>query len=1398
MLRWDKVLCVVGVLVGVSVSAAAQSHVTLPLRVDFVHDPAAFPPSFFNEGCFENTNPTTAQGYTAMLPDQIQDPATPTAPYFGWGTEATSEAWKIFPADVTALEVWNCLLALELQPLAGINSLPPGKASPDHDADYAQVVNGHRWHSSEKVFTAFVAPGTGKVLVRLLIGRSDTEVHAIRVLAGTQGSCGGTVTYDSVLEEVFPDPDEQWGDGIWTRTMLQKASLTQSVGGWRSLWFTMDPLCEGADERVQFQILSAEPHTSVAALEIFPYQAADMPPIYFDKQNLSSPLAINTAYSSWVGSDQTHVLNGLDDLVVQDDPAAAKIDFDLIQDDVTRAEALLWLAGWLGGDRRLFGHDGYEWECLEEALGELEAIDVTTDSRGGFIAHHLELAKQYRRALLHERMGGVPRAILPGNDEYENWYRSLEDDLNDMGLYPDINVGLLNLNAAEALWRNVGGQQLGPTYNSARLETHPLFFKAMLYTGLNTWARHTKNVNVSTLTTALYFVQQHFDLAREFADEGLFSDATEPLGGANVGPFGSHDALAILNHMGTYDVKNPPNDPDYDQNDVGGITGKWGGEGAVTVHGPGESYWWSDLLLPASSIDPEDPLCTDNVWARQLRRFDVAHRAAHTWWADVGSLDQEFGGGDGDDPEFVLQMVYPTLAFPGRDPHIEATAQGVTDTWLAPWGPAPEGSGEYYHGNNAVGAADVEHSGEYTGNGLWAMLQIRYGDPWYLEYALQSTQYLGDDVWASGGSQAGGAPWTELLDANSGNPFGVGPMKHTDPETAGFIDYRRYVNWHMDAEGSDDMTGSGGSAAGDVTLNGRSILPAFYVAAHNRHPGTVRLLRQWAEWWWVVLMDDGSLADATSTPTQAKPVGVPPVLIQYDTSFPYLEYGEVPAMGGTTPEWWTGPYGDLQGALVSSDYVYGPMLWRYLDKETPLAERHEYLLPLYRAAQLLGEYWRVTLDRAGTPLGPGPVMSLTMDTTAGSAWWAATELEKSKGFRQVLTQQLSFLEADATLALEPFHANLIEYLKAGLGCRNPSTWTPSAFPLSGCDGYPKALFADDVSLDAGKDLLEADFAAGFNWLEAFFGLATDWVSYIDRIYLSRKSANSQALAVLTQGYLSTSFPNTTLRWESLPGEPDLELVALAKGWQYDSVLAADVWRALVVNFAAGTSGTTTTVRLRFRHGLPAGTYDLYTGPNGGDDGIATGQATFVSAITIGHYGSNGFADVVLPNDSSGAACGAEYVLELRNFVPDSGTPSSFPDPALTAREFDIYVDNGSIEFDMPSVHNVGTDDLVAAGVNGTLSMSWYLQLAGTPDPDESTPFTPLGDIPLGASGPVDGWGDGFVPSASAPLAAIPGTPWVFGDSTIWARATVSIDSPGNGDKLENNSVSKVFALRWPL
>lgn len=1387
----------------------AQDHATLPLRLDLVHDASAYPPGFLNGGCFTNDMPTTATGYTEMLGSQTQSSTTPVAPYYGWDAAVGYSVWKIFPSDVMNGEVWACLLANELEPVTGTYSLPLGDPNPEYAERYALVVNAHNAHHTTREFNAFVPPGTDRVLVRLLVGRSDEQIAGTQIKAATQSSCGQSVAWEDVLLEEHPWPALGSPPGIWSRTPLQKASLVLNTGGWRSVWFIMDTLCDGTDERVQFEVKSGFDQTRVAAIEIYDYADDVRPPLGFDAADLADPLKVNAAYvdDDWA-ADQAHVDAGRMDLLA-DDPAAALVDFEQIVDDVTRAEAYLWVAGWLGGDRSLFGHDGYEWELLLKAIDLLEGVDLGTEPRAGFVAYHLDRAQQYRRALVHERLGGVPRAILPdpldpagGSIEYRNWYRDFEDELNDAGLFPDVNVGLLNLCAAEAAWRDVGGQQLGPGLDNPHIEVQPLQFKALVYSMINSWARHTKNKNVShpdpaTAEAAQLFVKQHFDLAREFEDLGLF--AADPSGdGSHEGPFRTHDTLALFNHMATWDAKNNPpqmTPPDYDEDDEGGIIGKWGGEGSDDVHGPGETRWWDDALPDASSIDPA--LCTDDTWASHLRRFDVAYRAAHGWWADFGALDGELGGGDGDDPEFVLQMLYPTLPFPGRDPAIEAAAQAVTDTWLAPWG--EDGTGEYYFGNDDPGSAtDVEHSGEYTGNGLWAMLQMRYGDPWYLEYALRSTEYLGDEIWEQGGAQAGGTPWTERLDANGGTPFGAGIATHSDPQNPGqSIDYRRFVNWHMDAEGSDP---NGGAAVGDLTLNGRAILPAHYVAAYNGHPGTVGLLRQWAEWWWVVLMDDGALADASNMPTQAKPVGVVPAVVDYSPTFPYLVHGVSPG-GGADPEWWQGGYVEavggpnIQNALVSCDYVYGALLWRYRDEATPPAERHEYLLPIFRAAQLLGEYWRQELDRQGTPLGP-QVLALPVDATPGSPWWTATELARSPAFRKVLTQQLDELENDPDLAalldleMGPnAHAHLMEYLKAGLGGRPPSlptTCSTCQLNTKG-DPYARAVFNEGSSTDAEKDELAGVFEGGFDWLDSFFALATTWVSYVDRIFLTINGAHGESMATWTQGFITSSFPETTVSWEAPPGGDPLEIAALAKGME------GGVWRALVVNYApdSGSGTDTSTVVLRFRHGLDAGTYDLYSGPNDGTDRIAVGQETFESTITIGDYGSHGTVSVDIPADTSATGCGAETVLELRNFVASTATPGTFADPAFTTKSLDIALVSNEIDFDV-AIHNVGTAD--ATNLNAVLDLEFVFQLPGDPPPDDSAPWAPF-QLPLTPSPiTVQGWSAGFTPPAPVDLDFVLPWPPEWDPFVLWIRATPNVTTTHPGDKLENNAVTGTFSL----
>lgn len=1405
--RTGRTLALVLGSLGLGAELTAQTA-DLPLRLDLVRASGSAGAGYFDgplDGgvpVYEHDAPGVATGYVGMPPSQSLDVDSPGAgPYYGWldDYEPQSMFSRFFPSDITPQQILDTLLAADTEPAVGMHVLPIGDLHDDYEDLYDLLAEGHSIHSVPRTFGALVPSGTSHVLMRVVLGRVAQEDPATRVDIPIQtGGCDGTISYDdSVISEEFPY-DAYWEDGLWTRTHVAKADLTPNVsaGGWRSIWIEADTICEDSVERIELQFTGEYLPPTVRAIEVYEYQAADQPPVSFDVESPDDPFVMNASYAHWIDDDAAEFELGIDALAAGD-LATAITKFTALEDDVAQAVGYLWMVGWLGDDRPLFATDGVEWEYLQDAITLLEAVNLATDTRAGFVAHYLDMAKQYRRALVHELFGSLPSVEMPDGTTYTNIL--FDVDL----LIPSTQVMLTNLNQAEARWRDVGNQTMGPVLDNDTRPLNPLFFKAMVYAGINTWTRHTKNTNVDTSNDSYYWVKQHFDLGRDFLDTGLYS-----LDSMNPGAFDAHDSLAILVHLATWDT-GTDDIPDYDEDDVGGITSNWGGEGSDDVHGVGADNWWHDLPLMDAAIDVDvgTGTCSDNVWSRQLLRYQLAQGAAYQWWSGIGAEYGQFGGGDGDDAELFLQLLYPTFPFPGEAPLVEQALSAVGTGLLERWG--ENGTGEYFFGNDMTGAADVEHSAEFTSNVLLTLMQADYGEPYFLEYGLQAAQYLDDDVWSMGGAQAGGEPWTVTLGEPS--PFGSGgsaPLRHDDPDdtsmTPAPIAYRMFQAWWIDAEGADL------NHPGDTPLNGRALQQNFGIAAYNGHEATVARLREWAEWWWVVCMDDGTLAGAGSPPSggQAKPRGIPPALVQYDDTSPpvYLEYGE-------NGNWWEGAYGGglNNGAIGSSAYMYSAFLWRYLDPE-PTSDRASYLNPMYYAAEMLGEYWRLNLANSGPLWGTQIVDLGSSGAGEGSPYWVASRLNQHRGFKQLLLEYMPYLEAETGIDRNANHDELIEFLKAGLGCVEPSTYSGPNWATEriSCEPLGKLRYHDNGASgdDDDKDELVDSLQGGFDWLHAFFPLATKWVSYTDRAFISpspnANNARQDAFASTTGSYVSQAFPSRAVTWERAdPDDEPLNIAAVVEGDRGDGV-----WRVSLLNFETGNGTETRTIRMRLAQGFEPGDYDVYYGDNDGDDTLGLDPMMLPTpddTVTVVRYGANAYVDLDIVLGTSD--CGVETIVELWLDTPDSSTPSERADPALSAYAFDlVHVEDGGldkVQFQI-DVHNVGTADLTNS-IDPTIDVWLYAgSEGGAPGepaevPDDSF-FTYLGQLEANAITSLAGWSpSAYTPATPVTLSGddlVPVT-WGWGSNRVWVRATAEITAHASDDPLHNNRVTKVFYLDPP-
>jgi len=202
------------------------------------------------------------------------------------------------------------------------------------------------------------------------------------------------------------------------------------------------------------------------------------------------------------------------------------------------------------------------------------------------------------------------------------------------------------------------------------------------------------------------------------------------------------------------------------------------------------------------------------------------------WWGQHRQLpDGSLGGGWGDDVEIGLVWELITLLNPDASPQaletVRALAEGV---W---WGGEVDRDAGFFDG-----LADVEHTGEWTGDSQAVMIGLDYGNPAYYERALKTAKLMRD-------------LWT-----------GVNAQGH-----------RHFKSMVLGNRATGTRYGAVHDAEIDHPLNMRAAWPAFWAWWYAPGDELERLFMEWAEAW---------LAH-TNQATNGKPAGLIPGPIGFHT-----------------------------------------------------------------------------------------------------------------------------------------------------------------------------------------------------------------------------------------------------------------------------------------------------------------------------------------------------------------------------------------------------------------------------------------------------------------------------------------------------------------------------------
>jgi hypothetical protein len=178
------------------------------------------------------------------------------------------------------------------------------------------------------------------------------------------------------------------------------------------------------------------------------------------------------------------------------------------------------------------------------------------------------------------------------------------------------------------------------------------------------------------------------------------------------------------------------------------------------------------------------------------------------WWGKHRQRDDGgLGGGWGDDVEIGMVWEWITLVNPDASPAATEVVRGIAEgVW---WGGEIDRDAGYFDG-----MADVEHTGEWTGDSQAVMMGIEYGNPIYYERNLKTAKLM-RDLWM-GYSERGHLHFKSMVLGNKR----IG-----------------------------DSYGGVHDACIDHPLQGRAASPAFWAWWYSPTDELERIFSEWATAW---------------------------------------------------------------------------------------------------------------------------------------------------------------------------------------------------------------------------------------------------------------------------------------------------------------------------------------------------------------------------------------------------------------------------------------------------------------------------------------------------------------------------------------------------------------------
>ena len=365
-------------------------------------------------------------------------------------------------------------------------------------------------------------------------------------------------------------------DDIWARTLAMKAQTVNPLGGHRRVHLRTSV----TDGVLDLDLVPIGGHTraSILALEIYPDQA--------------EPLRFNVSSSAL----EPDVAFGADfDLFLAEmgvaNYAAAETEALAIGNDLAKAYATCWLAGWMSGEEA-----DLNVPLIQAARAALVAFNSPDDVRAAILLAEIDdvlLAKQFNDAR------GYSQSLVP---------ISLPDpsDPNKVSI-------TANLSAAVMLFEQVQSDLYGPL--AAGQPQSPLFPRAQFLLARNHHSRNTKQQGNILAEFNTYWMGVMEELGSLHTTHGIYPEA---------------DALEVFSFMVT----------NYPQS--GAIFVNWDSISTPTFDPAGS--WWGPLVEYADNANAPS-------WANLQRKYYQAYRRTSDWWMNNRLIGNEIGGGDGDDVE---------------------------------------------------------------------------------------------------------------------------------------------------------------------------------------------------------------------------------------------------------------------------------------------------------------------------------------------------------------------------------------------------------------------------------------------------------------------------------------------------------------------------------------------------------------------------------------------------------------------------------------------------------------------------------------------------------------------------------------------------------------------------